>query len=88
MKLPAEARQLLAYLGVASCGLLLVVGLLAALFEDAAAVRLFGALTALAAAIVGGTVGRRVWIRAQPPDSAAVAQTRREPVDRQVDHPQ
>jgi len=53
--------QVLSYIGVFLCASMLVVGTLAALFESAAVVRIYGGLTAAAALIVGTVVSRAVW---------------------------
>ena len=79
--------QLRAYLGVSLCAVMLVVGALAAVLEDAAILRIYGALTAVTAIVVGSAIARSVWVRAPSPNSAAVPQSRREPVDGQMDHP-
>lgn len=56
-------KLLLAYLGVLACASLLILGSLAAIFEEALVVRIYGALAAVMALIVGGTIARRVWPR-------------------------
>ena len=53
--------QLLTYIGVFSCASMLVVGTLAAIFEHAVIVRIYGGLTAAAALIVGTLMFRRAW---------------------------
>jgi hypothetical protein len=54
---------LLACTSVFLCGLMLIVGALAALFEDALIVRIYGGLVAAMAVVVGTGIGRRVWPR-------------------------
>jgi hypothetical protein len=53
--------QVLVYIGVFSCASMLVVGTLAAIFENAAIVRIYGGLTAAVALIVGTVMSKRVW---------------------------
>jgi disulfide bond formation protein DsbB len=55
--------QRLAYLGMLLCAVLLVVGSLAAIFEDAPVVRIYGGLTSVMAVIVGTAIARRLWPR-------------------------
>lgn len=58
---PTRTFQLLAYLGIVLCAFMLVIGALAAIFEDAPVVRVYGALASLMAVIVGHTIARRIW---------------------------
>ena len=53
--------QLLTYIGVFSCASMLVVGTLAAVFENAVIVRIYGGLTAAVALVVGTLMSRRAW---------------------------
>jgi hypothetical protein len=62
--------QVLTYIGVFLCASMLVVGTLAAIFESAVVVRIYGALTAAAALIVGTVISRPVW-----PASAALPES-------------
>ena len=80
--------QVVAYIGVSLCAASLILGALAALFEDAPILRIYGGLTAAMAIVVGSTIARWVWVRAPSPNSAAVAQAGGEAVDGQVNHPQ
>lgn len=63
MILTPRAKLLLAYLGVAACASLLIIGALAAIFEEAAVVRIYGGLAAVMALVVGSTTARRIWPR-------------------------
>jgi disulfide bond formation protein DsbB len=45
------------------CAVLLVIGSLAAIFEDAPVVRIYGGLTSVMAVIVGTAIARRLWPR-------------------------
>ena len=63
MILTPRAKLLLTYLGVAACASLFIIGTLAAIFEEAAVVRIYGGLAAVMALAVGGTTARRVWPR-------------------------
>ena len=62
--------QVLAYVGVFLCASMLVVGTLAAIFESAVIVRVYGGLTAAVALIVGTVISRPVW-----PAPAALAES-------------
>jgi hypothetical protein len=62
--------QVLTYLGVFLCASMLVVGTLAAIFESAVVVRIYGGLTAAVALIVGTVISRPVW-----PASAALPES-------------
>jgi len=53
--------QVLTYIGVFLCASMLVVGMLAVIFENAVVVRIYGGLTAAAALIVGTVMSRRAW---------------------------
>jgi len=53
--------QVLTYVGVFLCASMLVVGTLAAIFENAVIVRIYGGLTAAAALIVGSVISRPFW---------------------------
>lgn len=53
--------QVLTYIGVFSCASMLVLGTLAAIFESAVIVRIYGALTAVAALVVGTVMSRQAW---------------------------
>ena len=53
--------QVLTYAGVFLCASMLVVGMLAAIFENAVVVRIYGGLTAAAALLMGTVLSRRVW---------------------------
>ena len=55
--------QVLLYLGVALCASMLVLGTLAAVFNSALVVRIYGGLTATVALIVGGGMAWHVWFR-------------------------
>jgi len=55
--------QVLLYLGVALCASMLVLGTLAAVFNNALVVRVYGGLTATVALIVGGGMVWHVWFR-------------------------
>jgi energy-converting hydrogenase Eha subunit B len=65
-----RTAQVLTYIGVFLCASMLVVGTLAAIFESAVVVRIYGALTAAAALIVGTVISRPVW-----PASAALPES-------------
>lgn len=62
--------QVLAYAGVFLCASMLVVGTLAAIFESAVVVRIYGGLTAAVALVVGAVISRPVW-----PASAALSES-------------
>ena len=63
--------QVLTYVGVFLCASMLVVGTLAAIFENAVIVRIYGGLTAAVALIVGSVISRPVWTApAALPDSS------------------
>ena len=53
----------LAYLGLVLCASLLIIGALAAIFEEALVVRIYGGLSAVMALVVAGPIARRVWPR-------------------------
>lgn len=53
--------QVLSYIGVFLCASMLIVGTLAAVFESAVVVRIYGGLTAAVALIVGTVISRPVW---------------------------
>ena len=65
-----KAIQVLAYVGVFLCASMLVVGTLAAIFENAVVVRIYGGLTAVVALIVGTAISRPFW-----PASAALPES-------------
>jgi hypothetical protein len=62
-KQPALARRLIAYLAVYGCALGLVVGLIAAAFEEDIRVRVTGGLAAVAAVMIGNLIAKRTWPR-------------------------
>lgn len=56
--------QALFYLAASLCAAMLVLGALAAIFDNALVVRIYGGLTAAVALIVGGSFARRAWLAA------------------------
>ena len=56
-----QTLQVLLYLGVAMCAAMLVVGTLAAVFDNALIVRIYGGLTAATALVVGGGMAWHAW---------------------------
>lgn len=65
---PTNLSPLIVYCIVAFCTVVLVIGGLAAFFEQAPIVRILGALTAVLASVVGGVIAWRAWPKR--PDAA------------------
>lgn len=60
---PTTRRLVLFYLGMLLCALMLIIGALAAIFENAPVVRIYGGLASVMSLIVGYTIARRIWPR-------------------------
>ena len=58
-----QTLQVLLYLGVSLCAAMLVLGTLAAVFNSALVVRIYGGLTAAVALVVGGGMAWHAWFR-------------------------
>jgi hypothetical protein len=58
-----QTLQVLLYLGISLCVIMLALGTLAALLNSALIVRIYGGLTAAAALIVGGGMTWQAWFR-------------------------
>ena len=58
-----QTLQILLYVGVSLCASMLVLGTLAAVFNSALVVRIYGGLTAAVALIVGGGMAWQAWFR-------------------------
>jgi hypothetical protein len=65
---PTKLSPLIAYCVVAFCAVVLVVGGLAAFFEQAAIVRILGALAAVLALVVGNVIARCAWPKKPAPE--------------------
>ena len=58
-----QTLQILLYVGVSLCASMLVLGTLAAVFNSALIVRIYGGLTAAVALLVGGGMAWQAWFR-------------------------